>query len=396
MEQLRPHQLDAISRMHNGCVLRGGTGSGKTITSLVYIFQNVLNGQSLLDPKNKEYAKPKNQKKVYIITTPKKRDSLDWEREATWVPIDIFKIDSWNNIKKYEDVKDAVFIFDETRILGYGSWTKSFLKIAKNNFWILLSATPADTWVEYMALFIANGFYKNKTEFEREHIVWNPYGKYKKIQRYLNITKLTRLRDSILVNMYLTRNTIQHHINLDCGYDEEFYDVLYKSRWNFYEEEPIRDVSQLCFLLRKLVNSDPSRLSRVKEVYEAHNKVIIFYNHDHELHILRKWAEENNVKYSEWNGHKHEELPKGDNWIYLCQYTAAKEAWNCIETDCMLFYSQTYSYKTLEQSCGRIDRMNTPYSDLYYYHLRSNSSIDNAIKSALGYKKNFNEASWLK
>ena len=45
----------------------------------------------------------------------------------------------------------------------------------------------------------------------------------------------------------------------------------------------------------------------------------------------------------------------------------------------------------MAQAAGRIDRLNSPYRDLYYYHLKSRSGIDIAISKALGQKKQFNE-----
>lgn len=394
MIQLTDYQISAIKRMKNGCVLRGGTGSGKTLTSLVYIFENVLNGQTPIYPGHK-YIKTKDTTPVYVITTPKKRDSGDWESEASIIPMKLEIVDSWNNIKKYEKVKDSIFIFDETKITGYGAWTYSFLKIAKNNKWILLSATPGDSFMEYASLFVANGFFKNKTEFEREHVVWSRWSKYPKVERYLGISKLIKMRDSILVEMPSVRATTQKHKNVICDYDQVAYDILYKQRWNFYENKPIRDSSQLCYLLRRLVNSDESRIKALDTIHNKHPRIIIFYNHNHELDILREWCITNNILYSEWNGHNHDPLPDGPVWAYLCQYTAAQEAWNCIETDCITFYSQTYSYKALTQSIGRIDRMNTPYKFLYYYHLTSDSSIDIAIQAALSRKENFNAGNWL-
>ena len=397
--ELRPYQLEAVKRMRNGCILCGGVGSGKSRAALAYYF--IENGGGINPEK---YIPMKNPKDLYIITTARKRDTLEWEGEfgpfliSTNEDTNYYDnkvvIDSWNNIKKYVDVTDAFFIFDEQRVVGSGAWVKSFLKITKHNNWILLSATPGDSWQDYIPVFIANGFYKNKTEFIREHVVYSRFTKYPKIDRYLNTGRLIRLRNRILVDMDFKRHTIPHHEDVYCSYDVLTYKSIGKDRWNPYKNEPIVNASELCYTWRKLVNSDESRQTALLDICADHPRVIVFYNFDYELDILKSLVYINDgdaMDIAEWNGHKHQEIPNTDKWVYLVQYTAGCEGWNCIRTDTIVFYSQNYSYKVLEQARGRIDRMNTPYINLYYYHLKSRSSIDLAISRALKNKKNFNE-----
>lgn len=397
---LRQYQIDAVNRMKKGCILCGGVGSGKSRTALAYYY--IYNGGKL---ETKNYVKMKKPKDLYIITTARKRDTLEWEQEMTPFmlttnpEVTIYKglkvvVDSWNNIKKYADVKDAFFIFDEQRVVGSGQWVKSFLKICRNgNFWILLSATPGDTWMDYIPVFVANGFFKNRTEFIDEHVVYRRFTKFPQVDRYLGTRRLERLRDSILVNMDFKRPTIQHHEDIWVEYDRQKYKDICRTRWNPWENEPIQNASEFCHCLRKVVNLDPSRLTMLLEILEKHPKAIIFYNFDYELELLK----DINVFFyprleiAEWNGHKHQDIPEGDRWIYLVQYNAGAEGWNCIKTDTIIFFSQNYSYKVMVQASGRIDRMNTPYTDLYFYHLKSHSSIDLAISKALREKKKFNE-----
>lgn len=397
---LYDYQVDAIRKMHNGCILCGGVGSGKSRTALAYYF--ILCGGKL-DP----YKKMENPKDLYIITTAKKRDSMDWVLEM--VPFQLSTdpkenlpyynrvvVDSWNNIKKYKDVTDSFFIFDEQRVVGYGAWTKTFLKIVKSNQWILLSATPGDRWEDYIPVFIANGFYKNKTEFEREHLVFAYPYQYKKVDRYLGIKRLERLRSRILVDMDFKRSTVSHHEDIFCDYDKKKYREAMRFRWDPFKNEPIKQASGLCYVLRRIVNEDPSRQIALLEIFEKHPKIIVFYNFDYELDILKGLCYGANVEIAEWNGHKHQPVPGGSKWIYLVQYTAGAEGWNCITTDTIVFFSQNYSYKIVEQSCGRIDRLNTPYTDLYYYHFKSRSGIDMGISRALDQKKKFNERGFAK
>ena len=399
-EFLRDYQMEAVNNMHDGCILNGGVGSGKSRTALYYYFKE--HGGKI---ENKNYIAMKNPRDLYIITTARKRDTLEWENELIPYLMSIHPesnkynnkiiVDSWNNIQKYIEVKDAFFIFDEQRVVGSGVWVKSFLKIAKLNRWILLSATPGDTWMDYVPVFIANGFYKNRTEFTREHVVYSPFTKFHQISRYLNTGKLIRLRNKILVDMDYHRKTIPHHEDIYCYYDITKYKEVTRTRFNPFKNEPITDASGLCYTLRQVVNTDVSRQVALLDLIDKHPKSIIFYNFDYELDILKHLFYGNDVQIAEWNGHKHQELPTGDNWVYLVQYTAGCEGWNCVKTDTIIFFSQNYSYKVMAQAAGRIDRLNTPFRDLYYYHLKSRSGIDLAISKALNQKRNFNEGKFV-
>lgn len=397
---LYDYQMDAVNRMKNGCILNGGVGSGKSRTGLYYYFKE--QGGSI----NPDYIPMKNPRDLYIITTAMKRNSLEWEGELTYFRLskdpelnyytNKVVIDSWNNIQKYKNINGAFFIFDEDRVTGKGKWVKAFLNIARKNKWIILSATPGDTWEQYIPVFVANGFYKNKTEFSREHIVYSRFTKYPKIDRYIGTGKLIRLRNQILIDMDFSRKTIAHHEDIYVKYDVMKYKDAMRTRWDPFKNEPIQQASGLCYVLRRIVNEDESRQVALLEIFEKHPKIIIFYNFDYELNILKELYYGNDCEIAEWNGHEHQLIPQSKKWVYLVQYAAGCEGWNCIKTDTIVFYSQNYSYKVLAQASGRIDRLNTPFRDLYYYHLKTRSGIDLAISKALSEKKQFNESRWVK
>lgn len=377
---LQRHQVEALKKLKNGSILWGGVGTGKTRVAIAYYI---------------EHEQPKN---IFVITTAKKRDSLDWEREAANYAISkhedctvagVLTIDSWNNLDKYSGMRDCFFIFDEQRLVGNGAWVKAFLKIAKTNRWIMLSATPGDTWLDYIPVFIANGFYKNRTEFKREHVVYAPFTKFPKVDRYLGVQKLNRLRNELLVHMPYMKETIRHEKTIYVEYDEVLFNNVIKTRWNPYDNKPIRDISELFMVLRRVVNENGSRLEAVRDVLRRHQRLIVFYNFNYELELLKR-LEWSDYPVAEWNGHRHQEIPDSDQWVYLVQYIAGSEAWDCTDTDAMLFYSLTYSYKHWEQSHGRIDRMNTPHTHLWYYVLRSRSVVDSAIWRTLKSKRSFN------
>ena len=397
--ELYPHQEKALEKMKNGSVLCGGVGSGKSRTALAY-FMKQIGAREWGEIEHVVFPKD-----LYIITTARKRDTLEWDKECTTFCLSRnpecslaeikVTIDSWNNVGKYTDVSDAFFIFDEQRVVGYGAWVKSFLKITEHNEWILLSATPGDTWMDYMPLFIAHGFYKNKTDFVTRHVIYDRFAKYPKVNRYVEVGKLIKLRKSILVDMPYPKPAKKHHANIVTDFEEDLYDIVHEDRWDPFHSEPIRDISGVCYLERRICNSNLSRLEQLKLVIDDKKKVIVFYNFDYELYILRTLSNIDGLTVAEWNGHKHEPVPKTDRWLYLVQYTAGAEGWNCVETDVIVFYSLNYSYKVMLQAAGRIDRLNTPFKDLYYYSFVSKSKIDRAISNCLSNKKSFNESSFV-
>lgn len=394
-------QLEAVKNAFNGSVFNGDVGSGKSRTGLFYYFKEQ---GGWIDERG--YVPMKDPKDLYIITTAMKRDKAEWTGEL--IPFQMYPkpelnrydnkiiIDSWNNIKKYIDVKDSFFIFDEQRVVGSGSWVKSFLKITKRNDWVMLSATVGDTWLDYVPLFIANGFYKNRTDFIRRHVEYDPYCKnFPKVKGFRDTGRLIRLRNKILIDMDFKRPTVRHNEDVYCSYDVAKYKDAIRNRWDPYKNEPIQQAAGLCYVMRKIVNSDESRQIALLELLEDHPKAIIFYNFDYERDILLNLGYEPGTEIAEWSGHAHQPIPTGDKWVYLVQYTAGCEGWNTITTDTTIFYSQNYSYKVLAQASGRIDRLNTKFVDLYYFHLKSRSGIDLAISKAIRDKKTFNEGRYL-
>lgn len=394
---LYEHQKRAVDRMRSGCILCGGVGTGKSRTALAFYVRHICDGDyTRKGSKGRIFLSRKIP--LYIITTARKRDTAEWEQELSHFLLSTTEeslapvvVDSWNNIGKYSGIKHAFFIFDEHHLVGTGSWAKTFVKIAKENKWVVLTATPGDVWMDYWAVFVANGYYKNITDFRNQHVVYKRFAKFPKIERYVGIRKLERLRDETLIFMDYKKEATRHHSYVKVGYDEKEYSIIFKDKWNPTEKRPIESVSEGCYLLRRIVNSDSRRIECVRNILSNHPRSIIFYNFDYELEMLRTMCDQDGIIFSEWNGHRHEPIPNGNAWVYLVQYIAGAEGWNCVETDTIIFYSQTYSYKTLEQACGRIDRLNTPFTDLYYYHIFSESSVDMAIKRCLKNKRIFNE-----
>jgi len=401
----RPEQIQAVRQLQNGSILAGGVGSGKTLTSLAWYLTSVCNAASFKKGGSLAKKKVKGSPTLYVITTAKKRDSLEWEEEAACLGLSTdpacsftgssIVVDSWNNIRKYSDREHAVFFFDEQRASGSGRWVKEFLKITKKNTWLLLSATPGDVWMDYLPVFMAHGFFRTRTEFMEDHVIFDRFAKYPKVKRYIGEAKLQRLRRSILVEMPVERHTTRERETVYCDYDRDLYKWVVKNRMDPWTEEPLRDAGGVCRILRKVVSDNDWRSAEAKRILSSNERVIVFYNYNYELDRILAVAESLGVPTAQWNGHRHDAIPAESRWVYICQYTSAAEGWNCTSTDTVLFWSLNYSWRVTEQCEGRIDRLNTPYSRLKYYFLESHSSIDEAVRRSLSSKKVFNERAFV-
>nr|DAI03897.1 MAG TPA: Chromatin remodeling complex ATPase [Caudoviricetes sp.] len=397
----RPEQIQAVRQLQNGSILAGGVGSGKTLTSLAWYLTSVCNAASFKKGGSLAKKKVNGSPMLYVITTAKKRDSLEWEEEAARLGLSTdpecsftgssIVVDSWNNIGKYSDREHAVFFFDEQRASGSGRWVKEFLKITKKNTWLLLSATPGDVWMDYLPVFMAHGFFRTRTEFMEDHVIFDRFAKYPKVKRYIGEAKLQRLRRSILVEMPVERHTTRERETVYCDYDRDLYKWVVKNRMDPWTEEPLRDAGGVCRILRKVVSDNDWRSEQAKRILSSNERVIVFYNYNYELDRILAVAESLGLPTAQWNGHRHDAIPAEPRWVYICQYTSAAEGWNCTSTDTVLFWSLNYSWRVTEQCEGRIDRLNTPYSRLKYYFLESHSSIDEAVRRSLSSKKVFNE-----
>ena len=397
----RPEQIQAVRQLQNGSILAGGVGSGKTLTSLAWYLTSVCNAASFEKGGSLAKKKVKGSPTLYVITTAKKRDSLEWEEEAARLGLSTdpacsftgshIVVDSWNNIGKYSDREHAVFFFDEQRASGSGRWVKEFLKITRKNTWLLLSATPGDVWMDYLPVFMAHGFFRTRTEFMEDHVIFDRFAKYPKVKRYIGEAKLQRLRRSILVEMPVERHTTRERETVFCDYDRDLYKWVVKNRMDPWTEEPLKDAGGVCRILRKVVSDNDWRSEQAKRILSSNERVIVFYNYNYELDRILAVAESLGLPTAQWNGHRHDAIPAEPRWVYICQYTSAAEGWNCTSTDTVLFWSLNYSWRVTEQCEGRIDRLNTPYSRLKYYFLESHSSIDEAVRRSLSSKKVFNE-----
>ena len=401
----RPEQIQAVRQLQNGSILAGGVGSGKTLTSLAWYLTSVCNAASFKEGGSLAKKKVKGSPTLYVITTAKKRDSLEWEEEAARLGLSTdpacsftgssIVVDSWNNIGKYSDREHAVFFFDEQRASGSGRWVKEFLKITRKNTWLLLSATPGDVWMDYLPVFMAHGFFRTRTEFMEDHVIFDRFAKYPKVKRYIGEAKLQRLRRSILVEMPVERHTTRERETVYCDYDSDLYKWVVKNRMDPWTEEPLRDAGGVCRILRKVVSDNDWRSAEAKRILSSNERVIVFYNYNYELDRILAVSESLGLPTAQWNGHRHDAIPAESRWVYICQYTSAAEGWNCTSTDTVLFWSLNYSWRVTEQCEGRIDRLNTPYSRLKYYFLESHSSIDEAVRRSLSSKKMFNERAFV-
>ena len=318
-------QQEALKKLRNGNILCGKVGTGKSRVGLAYYHCKVGGGQINGKARGlKEDQTPMlHPKDLYIITTAKKRDNGEWEEElnAYGLSTDPSKsrygdsvrvtVDSWNNIKKYVDACGAFFLFDEQRVVGYGSWSKAFIKIARSNEWIFLTATPGDCWMDYLSIFIANGFFKNKRDFEYRHVIYNRYSMYPQVDRYVDDFILQRMRDDILVNIEFEKPTVRHQEVRTITYDRDLYRQTMKDRWNYYENKPVDNISEL----ERCILSDLGSMGKNKGVPAQADYQYMQFKLVNSLRHMKNWGV--NIVWTAWETAEQFVSPSGSQYTRL-------------------------------------------------------------------------------
>lgn len=403
MAMLYGFQLDAVSELLEGRhFIVAGCGAGKTAMALVW-----ANSVSHQTGKNN----------VVIVTTASKSKTGDFEQEAdVWCPsllnsLSSFSVLSWHKLRAWVeahagmDLSSYIFIFDEVQRAKAGvssGMGRAFLKITKaTDTWAAFTGTPGDTWLSFYPYFQACNLVKNKTSFLNHYANIQTYKGYPEITGWINEDRLKDMWAAISfapdTEKVMSELPEQTH-RVFTFKKPTSYNKIFKTRMN-EEGEFLDTAGALCAELRRQCFTKDKQ-EWIKDFVEGlESGCVFFYNFiktgDMLEEIIGK-ALPKGARVWRIDG-KHHDIPTadtiGEHDMVLCQWQSGSEALNLQFLHYWCSVEACYSYSTSIQARGRIRRLGQKMPQFYYY-LKTEYTIEDAVYEALKTKSDFAEDKW--
>lgn len=392
---LYEYQKKVIDKADSSWLFALGTGTGKTILSIHHYLKH-YNGESLL-----------------IIAPAQKVLEGGWDREvqrvANFYNIQIqYDVMSYGVLaKKWNLYKGWFVIFDECHYVKNptsqrGKAALNLTRISTN--FSLLSATPSSNgWADTINYMLMFNFYRNKTQFIKEHAIhetkffgqkqikviadWKDQDKLKMLYQSIS-TKLSK--DDCLDLPPLIFEDVYFKVSKE-------YEIIRKKRVLETENGPIAydTVMKLQHGLRFYANQK-DKLSYTEMLAESTNEnIVIFYYYQQEKDDLVKVLAKNKKIY-EVSG-KVNHLPSRDQWdelkntVTLVQYQAGAAGIELQYCNLVIFYTPTFSFQDYDQALGRAYR-NGQTKKVTVYRYITKKSVEEHVYRSLAEKKDFTES----
>ena len=389
-------QKELLNKIEPNYILAADTGTGKTMMA-IHHYLRYGKGESLL-----------------IVCPPQKKKEGGWDREIEFVcnhyGIEIeYETLSFGMIaKRWKDYKGWFIVLDECHYAKNptsqrGKATINLTKVSTH--FLLLSATPSSNgWGDTIAYMIMFGYYKNKTQFLKEHAIYED--KYfgpkpiKVVSDFKDAEKLKEIYQSFSIKL-----AKEECLDLP---GIVFEDVSFKStkEYKIIEKDRILTVGDDDFLydsvpklqhgLRFYANQeDKLKYSEMLAEGTSEN-IIIFYYYQEEKNELKKIMKKLKKKVFEVSG-QATELPDKSKWsglhnsVTLVQYMAGSAGIELQYANLVVFYTPTYSFQDYEQALGRAYRNGQTKKVTVYRYITKNT-VEEAIYGALKHKRDFTEA----
>lgn len=354
--------------------------------------------------------------KLLIVTTASKSRTGDFESEAdVWSPslkksLSSLSVLSWHKLRAWVDtnfreLSEYVYIFDEAQRGSAGvssGMGRAFLKIAKaTTDWAAFTGTPGDTWLKFYPYFQACGLVRNKTMFLNTYANIQTYKGYPEIVAWRNEDELRRMWEEISyapdTARVMTELPAQTHKVVKFKAPPKYRKVL-KTRLND-EGEFLDTAGALCAELRRLCFTKDKQ-EWVKDFVDSlESGCVFFYNFiktGDELEKIIQKALPKGAKVWRIDG-RHHDIPTadtiGERDMVLCQWQSGSEALNLQFLHYWCSVEACYSYSTSIQARGRIRRIGQQMPQFYYY-LKTEGTIEDAIYETLKNKGDFASKTW--
>lgn len=384
-------QRQLLNSIEENYIIAADTGTGKTMMAIHH------------------YLKHNTGEPLLILAPPQKIKEGGWQRELDFVashynieiPYDIISYGVLS--KRWKEYKDWFLVMDECHYVKNPTSQrgKAAINLTKQstNF-LLLSATPSSNgWGDTIAYMIMFGYYKNKTQFLKEHAVYNRIdygnGPVNVVSDYRDQEKLQKLYQSFSIKL-----AKEDCLDLPPLVFEKVhfkpskeYNIIKKDR--VLGEELFDNISKLQHGLRFYANQ-ADKLKYTEMLLEGtEENVIIFYNYKQENEELKKIAKKLKKKVFEVSGSKTN-LPDKEKWtslknsVTIVQYQAGAAGIELQYANIVIFHTPTYSYQDYEQALGRAYRNGQTKKVTVYQYITKNT-IETSIYQALAAKKDFTE-----
>ena len=372
------------------------TGTGKTITSIHH------------------YLKWSNGERLVIFCPPAKKKEGGWDRDIQFIEkaYDIkinYEVVSYGTIARYIKPNEPYFIiYDEAHYLKNPTSKRgkkgALLAKGATNF-CLLTATPmANGWIDSYNYFIMFNFFRNKTQMNREHAIYEARNFTGRPIQVVAGFHSTEILDAHFASFSVSISK-DEALDLPPLIFEQVKFEASKEYRTLKKDRVLGDVAydtmpKLLHGLRFYANQS-DKLSYTEMMMEGTSKnIVIFYQYKYEFEKLHEISKKLKKKIFVVNGQKNS-LPakaSGDklkNSVTLIQYQAGSSGIELQYCSEVIFYTPTYSYQDYEQSLGRAYR-NGQTNKVTVYQYMTDKTIETDVWQALANKKDFSEDIYMK
>lgn len=403
MSKLYDFQTKAVEQLIGGKhFIIAGCGAGKTAIALVWAEQ-----------KQRQTGK----QRLLVVTTASKSKTGDFENELLeWCTpafsntLESMSVVSWHKLAAWVkanicNIGRYIVIFDEVQRGSAGvssGMGKAFLKITgKTRDWAAFTGTPGDTWLKFYPYFTSCNLVSGKTRFLDEYANVQTYKGYPEIVGWRNEERLKKMWAQISyapdTEKVMSELPEQTHKVITFKKPASYNKIL-KTRTN-EDGEFLDTAGALCAELRRQCFTKDKQ-EWIKDFVEGlESGCVFFYNFiktgDMLEEIIGK-ALPKGAKIWRIDG-KHHDIPTadtiGDHDMVLCQWQSGSEALNLQFLHYWCSVEACYSYSTSIQARGRIRRLGQKMPQFYYY-LKTEYTIEDAVYEALKTKSDFAEDKW--
>lgn len=318
--------------------------------------------------------------------------------------------------KKEMEEKPTIIIADEVQLMKNptAKTSKALMELMKNNITIGLSATPMPNGMldDGVAYLVYNNYYKNQSDFRKQHIPPRMYDRYYKPDVYTidyeidpnRFFELDLFKERIKATTFVPDAEVDfempHQRLHTLAYDlsqktiNDIYDMS-----NSYKERRYDSYRQYLSDIKRAISQDSNHVERMKLIVKENKdkQPLIFYETNAQLEVIEKGLNELNMPYKCINGQgnsdKLDDIDTTDTeQAIVIQYKSGGNSIEFTNSFVSIFYGLIYSWGDIAQAMGRNIRRGMPQdSYVNQYFLLATHPHDSHVYDVIERKEEFSE-----